>query len=96
MAIDQLKLAREMQKTQKELANEIVEVEAGDGVVVIRISADLKIRDVKIDPDFMTDHSVEDLEEMIKAAFADGFEKAQEIASQKLQPMMGKLGGLGF
>ena len=44
--MDQMKLINELRKTQKSLKNEIVEVEAGDGAVVIQITGELKIKKV--------------------------------------------------
>ena len=38
MAFDQLKKINEIKKAQKELAKEIIEVEAGDGAVVIQFN----------------------------------------------------------
>lgn len=37
--MDQMKLLNQLRKAQKELKNEIVEVEAGDGAVVVQIMA---------------------------------------------------------
>ena len=42
-AMDQMKMLNQARKLQKELKNEIVEVEAGDGAVVIQITGELKI-----------------------------------------------------
>ncbi len=94
MAMDQLKLANELRKAQKELANEIIEVEAGDGAVVVQISGELKIKDVKINPEMVDLDNINELETWIQAAVRDGYEKAQEIASEKMQPLMGSVGSL--
>ena len=45
---DQMKMVRELQKAQKDLKKEIVEVEAGDGAVVIQVTGELKIKKIKI------------------------------------------------
>lgn len=42
--IDQMKLLNQLRKAQKELKNEIVEVEAGDGAVVVQINGELKVK----------------------------------------------------
>ena len=39
--LDQMKLLNQLRKAQKELKNEIVEVEAGDGAVVVQINGEL-------------------------------------------------------
>ena len=45
--MDQMKLLNQLRKAQKELKNEIVEVEAGDGAVVVQINGELKVKKVK-------------------------------------------------
>ena len=92
MAFDQLKMLNEVRKAQKELAKEIVEVEAGEGAVVIQITGELKIKSVKIDPEMVDLDNISDLEEWVKIAVRDGMQKAQEIATEKMKPFMGSLG----
>ena len=84
------------QKIQKSLAKEIIEVEAGDGAVIVQIAADMKIKDVKIDPTKVDLDNIHQLEHWIEIAIRDGMAKAQEIAAKKMQPLMGGLGNLGF
>ena len=42
--MDQMKLLNQLRKAQKELKNEIVEVEAGDGAVIVQINGELKVK----------------------------------------------------
>ena len=94
--MDQMKMLNQLRKAQKELKNEIVEVEAGDGAVVIQVTGELKVCDVKIDPERIDLEDMEELERWIENAVNDGFAKAQEIAADKVKPLMGQLGGLGL
>ncbi|MDR0591521.1 MAG: YbaB/EbfC family nucleoid-associated protein [Candidatus Nomurabacteria bacterium] len=96
MAFDQIKMVNELRKAQKELAKEIVEVEAGDGAVVVQISAELKIKKVTIDPEQVDLDDIHELERWVENAMRDGYAKAQEIASEKMKPLMGGLGKLGL
>ncbi len=96
MAFDQIKMINELRKAQKELAKEIIEVEAGDGAVVIQINGELKIKDVTIDPEMIDLDNISELEDWVKAAVRDGMAKAQEIAAEKMKPYMGGLGNLGL
>lgn len=96
MAFDQMKMLNDLRKAQKQLAKEIVEVEAGDGAVVVQISAELKIVDIKIDPERIDLDDISELENWIKIAIRDGLAKAQEIATEKMKPLMGGLGNLGL
>ncbi len=96
MAFDQMKMLNDLRKAQKDLAKEIVEVEAGDGAVVVQITGELKVKSVKIDPDYVDLDDIHQLEHWIEIAIRDGMTKAQEIAAEKMKPLMGGLGNLGF
>ena len=93
---DQMKMLNQLRKAQKELKNEIVEVEAGDGAVVIQINGELKIKDVSIDPEKIDLDDIHELEDWIASAMREGYAKAQEIATEKMKPLMGGLGNLGL
>lgn len=93
--MDQMKMLNELRKVQKSLKNEIVEVEAGDGAVVIQITGELKIKKVELDPEKIDLDDIHELERWIENAMRDGYAKAQEIATDKMKPFMGALGG-GF
>ena len=96
MAFDQMKMLNDLRKAQKELSKEIVEVEAGDGAVVVQINGELKVKSVKIDPAMVDLDDIEELEHWIEIAIRDGMAKAQEIAAEKMKPLMGGLGNLGM
>ena len=96
MALDQLKMINQLRKAQKELAKEIVEVEAGDGAVVVQINGELKIKKVTIDPERIDLDDIAELEHWVEIAMRDGYAKAQEIAAEKMKPLMGGLSNLGM
>lgn len=81
-------------KPKKDLKNEIVEVEAGDGAVVVQITGELKVKKVTIDPSRVDLDDISELERWIENCFRDGYAKAQEIATDKMKPLMSQLGGL--
>lgn len=91
--MDQMKMINQLRKVQKDLKNEIVEVEAGDGAVVIQITGELKIKKVELDPEKIDLDDIHELERWIENAMRDGYAKAQEIATDKMKPFMGVLGG---
>ena len=62
MAFDQMKMLQQLRKAQKQLGKEIIEVEAGDGAVVVQITGELKIKSVKIDPASVDLDDIEQLE----------------------------------
>lgn len=96
MAFDQMKMLNDLRKAQKALAKEIIEVEAGDGAVVVQITAELKIKSIKINPEYVDVNDIETLEHWLEIAIRDGMAKAQEIAAEKMKPLMGGLGKLGL
>jgi len=96
MAFDQMKMLNQLRKAQNELKKEIVEVEAGDGAVVVQITGEIKIKKVTIDPARVDTNDIAELEHWIEIAVRDGLTKAQEIAAEKMKPLMGGLGNLGL
>ena len=94
--MDQMKMLNKLRKAQKDLKNEIVEVEAGDGAVVIQITGELKVKKVTLDPEKIDFNDMPELERWIENAFRDGYAKAQEIATDKMKPLMGALGNFGM
>lgn len=96
MAFDQMKMLNKLRKAQSDLKKEIVEVEAGDGAVVVQFTGELKIKKVSIDPERIDVDDIAELERWIEIAVRDGLAKAQEIAAEKMKPLMGGLGNLGL
>ena len=96
MAFDQVKMINNLRKAQNELKKEIIEVEAGDGAVVVQITGELKIKKIQINPESVDLEDIEQLEHWLEIAIRDGLTKAQEVAATKMTPLMGGLGNLGL
>jgi len=96
MAFDQIKMINQLRKAQNELKKEIVEVESGDGAVVVQITGELKIKKITINPESVDLEDIAELERWLEIALRDGLAKAQEIAAAKMKPLMGGLGSLGL
>ena len=96
MVMDQMKMVAKLKKAQSELKKELVEVEAGDGAVVVQVNGELKIVDVKIDPELIDLDDIKELEGWIKEAVREAMQAAQELAAEKMKPLMGGLGNLGL
>jgi DNA-binding YbaB/EbfC family protein len=88
----------DMAQAQEQLKNEVVEASAGGGMVTVKVSGDLEIREVKIDPDAVDPEDVELLQDMVLAAANEAIRSAQELANRKLGGLTGglDLGGLGL
>lgn len=94
--VDQAKALLKAKKLQKELKNEVITVEKGEGAVKIEITAEQKIKKIHIDPSMVDLDDIVELERWIEDAFRDAITQSQKIAAEKMQPMMGMLGQLGL
>jgi len=90
----------EMAKAQQQLKNEVVEASAGGGMVTVKVSGDLELKELVIDPEAVDPEDVELLQDMVQAAVNEGFRSAQELAANKMGAatggLAGGLGGLGL
>lgn len=93
---DQAKMLMKMRKVQKELQNEIVRSEAGEGAVVVEVNGEMKIKSVKIDPEAVDLEDIGQLENWVEEAVKAAIAESQKMAAEKMQPMMGGLGNLGL
>jgi DNA-binding protein YbaB len=53
-------------------------------------------RKVSLDPEKIDLDDIHETERWIENALRDGYAKAQEIATDKMKPLMGSLGNLGL
>src|SRR5690349_18945189 len=93
---DQAKLLMKARKLQKELQREIITVETGGGAVKVEISGEQKIQRVTIDPEKVDLDDIEQLEGWIEEAVKQAISRSQQLAAEKMRPMMGALSGLGM
>jgi DNA-binding YbaB/EbfC family protein len=93
---DQAKMLMRVKKIQKELQNQIITVEKGDGAVKVEITGEQKIKKIHIDPDSIDLDDIGLLERWIEDAVKEAIQESQRIAAEKMQPMMGALGNLGL
>ncbi len=90
------KMQTEMAKAQDELKNETVEASAGGGMVTVKVSGELEVLEVRIDPEGVDPEDVELLQDMVQAATNEALRSAQELAASKMGAVTGGLGGLGL
>jgi nucleoid-associated protein EbfC len=84
----------EMAKAQEDLKNEVVEASAGGGMVTVKISGDLELKQLTIDPDAVDPEDLELLEDMVQAAVNEAIRSAQELAANRMGGIAGGLGGI--
>jgi DNA-binding YbaB/EbfC family protein len=86
----------EMAEAQEKLKDEVVEASAGGGMVKVKMSGDLRVLEVAIDPEAADPEEVEILQDMVLAAVNEALRSAQELASNRLGGIAGGLGGAGL
>ncbi len=95
------KMQAEMARAQEELALAEVEASAGGGMVAVRVSGALVVKEIRIDPAAIDPDDPELLADMVLGAVNEGLRAAQELAAQKMGGAtagldLGALGGLGL
>lgn len=85
----------DMVEAQEKLKDEVVEASAGGGMVKVKVSGDLRLLEVAIDPEAIDPEDAELLQDMVLAAVNEGIRAAQELAESKLGGVAGGLGGPG-
>ena len=96
-----LKQAQQMQaevlKAQEDLKNESVEATVGGGMVHVKMSGDLELQELKIDPQAVDPDDVDMLQDLVIAAVNEALKASQELAEQKMGAVTAglKIPGLG-
>jgi nucleoid-associated protein EbfC len=92
------KMQADMMAAQEQLKTETVEASAGGGMVKVKVSGDLEIKDVVIDPDAVDPEDVELLQDLVLAATNEAIRAAQEMAEKKMGGLTGglDLGAMGL
>ena len=80
-----------MMELQNSLEQEKVVGSAGGGMVTVTANGKQEIIKIKIDPQVVNPDDVEMLEDLILAAVNQAREKAQQLATEKMQSLTGGL-----
>ena len=98
-----MKQAAQLQSKMKAMQDELehVEVEglSGGGLVTVRMTAKMEVKNVKIDPSLVKPDEVEILEDLLVTALNDARRKAEAAMAEKMQSLTGGMGlppGLGL
>ena len=88
----------EMMEAQEKLKDEVVDASSGGGVVKVKMSGDLRLLEITIDPEAIDPEDADLLQDMVLAAVNEAIRSAQELATSKLGGIAGGggLGGLGL
>ena len=93
-----MKQAQQMQadmaEAQEKLKDEVVEASAGGGMVKVKMSGDLRLLEIAIQPEAIDPEDAELLQDMVLAAVNESIRSAQELAASRMGGIAG-LGGIG-
>jgi len=95
-------LQKQQAALQEKLAGTFVEGDAGDGAVTVTVSCDIRIENIKINPDKLDLTDTEQVEDLVLVAVNEALAAAKQkaaIETNKLlqgmmPPGMGDLGGM--
>ena len=92
------KMQQDMLAAQEQLKQEEVEASAGGGMVTVKVSGDLVVKSITIDPEAIDPDDPELLQDMVTAACNEALRAAQELAAQRMGGLTGglDLGSLGL
>jgi len=89
-------MQKQIQTAQEELAVETVMASAGGGAVKVIMSGAQVCKAVQIDPALLKEADLEMLQDLVLSAVNAALEQSRALAAQKMGPLTGGLGGLGF
>lgn len=89
------KMQADMLAAQEKLKDEEVEASAGGGMVTVKVSGDLVVKAIAIDPEAIDPEDPELLQDMVLAATNEAIRAAQQLAADRMGPIAGGLGGPG-
>jgi len=83
-------MQQQMLVAQEALAEEVVTVTAGGGVITVVATGDQQIKSITIDPDILED-DVDMLQDLILTAVNSALDQSRELAAERLGPLAGGL-----
>jgi DNA-binding YbaB/EbfC family protein len=91
---EMMKMAKEMQGKLKEIKEELKKevYESYSGGITVKISGDMEVREIKVEPQIIDPHNVSRLERSIREAFEKALRDAKNGAASKMKGLTGGLG----
>jgi DNA-binding YbaB/EbfC family protein len=77
------KLQADMEKTQEELGNKLLEASSGGGAVKVTATGKKELKSVQIDPDVLDD--VDMLQDLVLTAVNEALRKADELTANEMK-----------
>lgn len=89
------RMQADMVAAQERLKDEVVEATAGGGMVTVKISGDLEVKSITVDPEAVDPEDVDMLQDTILVAVNEAIRAAQDLAERRMGSVTGGLGGPG-
>jgi DNA-binding YbaB/EbfC family protein len=87
-------MQQQLLEAQAAIAEQVVEGQAGGGVVRVRVTGSFDFQDVTIDPAAVDPSDVEMLQDLVLAAIHDAVAKVSDLNAEAMGGFGGALGGL--
>lgn len=82
----------ELKKIQSALAKEVIEVEAGNGAVKVKINGEQKIQKITLNDDMIAEADLRKVEKWLESAVTQAINRSQQLAAEKMKSIAGGLG----
>ncbi len=91
---EMMKMAKEMQGKLKDIKSELSKAvfEGSAQGVTAKISGDMELREIKIDPKLVDPNNVSNLEKQVQEATGKALKMAKDEAAKKMKGLTGGLG----
>lgn len=90
------RLQEQMEAVQAQLAEETVTATVGGGAIKVTMTGDQKCKAVEVDPELLKDLDAEMLQDMLLSAVNLALDQSRQLQADRMGPLTGGLGGLGF
>ena len=90
------KMQSDMQAKQAELEAREYDVQAGGGVVKVKINGKREILNIEIEPEIVDPDDIETLSDVLTAAINEAIKKVDKTTDEEMGKITGGMGGMGL
>lgn len=90
------KLQDQMEAAQAQLAEETTTASVGGGAVKVIMTGNQVCKSIEIDPNLLKETDIDMLQDLVLSAVNLALEQSRQMAAERMGPLAGGLGGLGF
>lgn len=85
-------LQKKAKEVQKELKNTEIEARSTDDLISVVMSADQKIKEIKISQEILSPANKSELEDKLMKVISECLSRTQAVAAEKTKTLMGDMG----